>query len=132
MPVYCYRRSDNGEIEEVFMTSAEMLRRQRRDGSITLDDGTKAIRDMGAEHGGFQDTPGTWPQRSDAMGVAVEQIPQARAKSIRDGVPTDFTPDGRAILTSRAHRKRYGESIGMYDRNGGYGDPRKRGVIRDG
>ena len=37
------------------------------------------------------------------------------------------TRDGRAIFNSRAHRKRYCESIGMFDRNGGYGDPQRRG-----
>jgi len=44
----------------------------------------------------------------------------------RKGVPTDYTRDGCPIFTSRAHRKRYCEAHGYFDRNGGYGDPQKR------
>jgi hypothetical protein len=64
----------------------------------------------------------SWPMYSDALGVNPDQIDEARAESVRMGVPTDFNKDGQAILESRGHRKKYAEANGMYDRDGGYGD----------
>jgi len=80
-------------------------------------------RDFRAEHGGHTDTPGNWPLLSDACGVAHDQVKEAHEESVKAGVPTDFTEDGRAILTSPLHRKKYCEAMGMYDRNAGYSDP---------
>lgn len=88
--------------------------------------GDVAHRDFVAEHRGFAHKPGNWPMRSDAAGVLPIQIGEAREESIKRGVPTEFTKDGQAIFTSAEHRKKYCESHGMYDRNGGYGDPQRR------
>jgi len=66
---------------------------------------------------------GQWPMLSDAAGVHPDEIDQARSEALHHGVPTDFSPDGRAIFTSRAHRRKYCRSIGMHDNDGGYGDP---------
>lgn len=63
-----------------------------------------------------------WPMKCDASGVHPSQIPEARAKAAQAGCPTEFTKDGRAILTSRKHRAQYHKSIGLHDRNGGYSD----------
>ncbi|MBN1460881.1 MAG: hypothetical protein JXA57_15215 [Armatimonadetes bacterium] len=60
---------------------------------------------------------------SMAAGVDPSQVDEARRQSVEMGVPTDFTPDGDAIFTSRSHRKRYCEKVGLHDRDGGYGDP---------
>lgn len=122
MPTYVYRRVDNDERVTLHMTITELMKRQRRDGSITLDDGIEAIRDFTALRIGAQ-TEWTEPLLSDAAAVHPEQIPEARADSVRRGVPTDFAPDGRAIFTSRSHRKRYCRAIGLHDNDGGYGDP---------
>lgn len=81
------------------------------------------IRDIRAEHSGFQNTAGNWPMKSDAAGVASHQVKEAYEHSVKNGVPTQFTSDGRAIFTSRAHRKKYCQLIGLHDRNGGYSDP---------
>jgi hypothetical protein len=83
-------------------------------------------RDLLAEQGGVVHRCGCWPMYSDAAGVAEHQVPEAMAHSRRIGIPTDFTQDGRAIFTSREHRKKYCEAIGLYDRNGGYSDPQRR------
>ena len=69
-----------------------------------------------------------WPMYSDALGVSPSQIKEAREESIRMGVPTDFTKDGRAILRDKGHRRKYAEANGMYDRNAGYGDPQPKTV----
>jgi hypothetical protein len=61
--------------------------------------------------------------KSDALGVQPEQIPEAVEASARAGCPTQFTRDGRAILTGPAHRKALARSLRLHDNNGGYGDP---------
>lgn len=64
-----------------------------------------------------------WPILSDAMGVSPTQVDEMRRLAKERGVNTDFTPDGRAILTGPAHRAAHARAFGFYDRNGGYGDP---------
>lgn len=70
----------------------------------------------------------TWPMESDAAGVHPSQIEEARAHSIAHGVPTEFTPasqgehGGKAIFTSRKHRRDYLRICGLHDNHGGYGD----------
>ena len=68
----------------------------------------------------------TYPLCSDTLGVHPDQRMDAVRESINLGVPTDFTPDGRAILESKGHRKRYAEALGYFDKDGGYGDPKRR------
>jgi len=67
-----------------------------------------------------------WPMASDAMGVHPDQIAEVMEYDRKHGVPTEYTADGRPILTSREHRKRYAEAHRFFDRNGGYGDPQRR------
>ena len=125
MPVYCYR-DRRGKLYEIPMSVKEMLRKQRKDGTIRWK-GKVLKRDMVAEMKGFKNSPGAWPLYSDAAGVAPDQVKEAYEHSVRIGIPTEFTPDGRAIFRSRRHRKEYCEAIGLYDRNGGYGDPQRKG-----
>lgn len=86
-----------------------------------------ACRDIAADHrtappkNRIKDVK-NWPMVSTAAGVAPDQAKEAHAKSIRDGVPTRFTKGGDAVFESRSHRKRYLKTIGMIDRNAGYGD----------
>jgi hypothetical protein len=68
----------------------------------------------------------TYPMKSDAAGVHVSQRMDAIAESHAMGIPTDFTPDGRAVFESANHRKRYCEAIGHWDKDGGYSDPQRR------
>jgi len=72
---------------------------------------------------GSRNVKAKWPMKSDGGGVHPKQIEEMREKCKRHGVTTDFTPDGRAIFTSRGHRKRYCRLFGMHDKDGGYGDP---------
>lgn len=62
------------------------------------------------------------PKLSDALKVHPRQIPAAMARDKRHGVPTDYHPDGRPIITSRAHQKRLIKSLGYFNQDGGYGD----------
>jgi hypothetical protein len=113
MPTYCYSR--NGEVIEQYYPMGEAPQRVRLGRRVYE-------RDYTAERA-LTRPPANWPMESDALGVHESQIEQARAESVRVGVPTDFTRDGRAILTSPGHRKRYAEAIGFFDRNAGYSDP---------
>lgn len=86
-----------------------------------------AERDFCAEHGGVFHRAGLWPMKSQALGVMPSQIKEAKDYAAKHGVSVDFTPDGDAILTSRKNRREYAELYGMYDKNGGYGDPQRGG-----
>ena len=63
-----------------------------------------------------------WPILSDALGVHPLDVAQAEADAKAKGVQTEFLADGRAVLTDRAHRKKYLKAYGFHDRKGGYGD----------
>lgn len=62
------------------------------------------------------------PIVSDALAVHPDQVTEAVQDAKQKGVPTEFLPDGRPILTSRSHRKAYLKAYGFHDRSGGYGD----------
>lgn len=65
---------------------------------------------------------GWTPICSDALAVHPLDRQEAMDDARRKGVPTDFLPDGRPVLTSRSHRKAYLKAYGFHDRGGGYGD----------
>lgn len=121
MPVYCYRTED-GEKVELLMTVSERNRRER-DWIVVLDDGRKAKRDLRAEHGGFKANISGWPMKCDAAGVHPDQAKEAYDESVRMGTPTEFDrTTGQAVFRDRAHRRDYLRSVGLHDRDGGYGD----------
>ena len=115
MPRYCFTdRQGNTICRFYLMTKVPK--------QFTLA-GTVFKRNICAEHANTKHTPGNWPMKSDAAGVHPDQIKEAHQHSIKIGIPTEFTPDGRAVFTGRKHRKDYCRAIGLHDRNGGYGDP---------
>jgi hypothetical protein len=63
-----------------------------------------------------------WPRLSDAFGVAPSQKNEAQEQSIKLGVPTEFTDDGRAILKSTTHQRDLQKALGLHNRDGGYGE----------
>lgn len=118
MPAYLFTCDKCGVTSERIMLMSE-----RADSVDCHKCGRKALRDIPAEHRGVgQLRCGTWPLKSDAAGVHPAQAKDAYEKSVRDGVPTDFTKDGQAVFTSARHRARYCRSIGLIDRNAGYSD----------
>lgn len=120
MPVYCFTTIKSKKtVERVYRISKVPWR-------IKVD-GEWAARDIAAEHAGFKDTPGAYPYFSDAMGVNPDQIKDAVEADRRAGFTTEYHPETGALkVTDRVFRKRFAESQGLYDRNGGYGDPQKR------
>ncbi len=119
MPIYCFRcpKCDN--------TFEEVRRVKDYEApAVCLDCDCDAWRDLRVEHSGIRDSGcAAWPKYCDASGVHPDQIPEAREHLRSRGVPTDFLPDGRAVYTSRGHRKKALKAVGMHDRNAGYGDP---------
>ena len=131
MPVYCYRREDTDQLVERVCTCQEKDLVQKVDENgkhyIILDNGVRAFRDIATEQRGARSFPGNWPQYCDAVGVGDGQQKEAYEDSVKMGVPTRFDSEGRAEFLSRAHRKRYCEAYGFFDKSGGYGDPQKGG-----
>lgn len=92
---------------------------------ITLDDGRKAQRDIGAEcdaRAGLTRRAGTgiYPLLSDALGVHPNQRREAHEHSVKHGCATNFVEDGRAEIRNEKHHNALKRSIGCYDRNAGY------------
>jgi hypothetical protein len=121
MPVYIFNVIKTGQSVERLMTVDELLKCKVAEGQYMLPEGL-AVRDHGAEHGGFKHSPGNWPMYSDAAGVHPSQAKQASEDCAAKGVPTRFDSEGRAIFESRGHRKAFLRAHGMVDKSGGYGD----------
>lgn len=71
------------------------------------------------------------PIVSDALAVHPRQVKEATEHATKLGVPTDFQPDGRPVLRTRAHRAAYLRAYGFFDRDAGYGDPAPGMTKRD-
>lgn len=67
----------------------------------------------------------TYPMWSEAMGVHPSQVAEAMELDRKLGVQARYSETGQVEFTDAIHRKRYLESHGMYDRNGGHSDPQR-------
>lgn len=121
MPIYVYETPD-GEFHEVSMTIAEMMERQDGGDSITLQDGRVGTRNYRAEQIDMQRNKrcDLWPRLSDAIGVGEDQVAKAYQDSVDRGVPTEFTPEGCAVLRSKGHEARYLRAIGYHHTDEAY------------
>lgn len=114
MPSYVYEKPD-GELVELTMTVRQMQRRQRKDGSIRLKDGTRAMRYWGsADCVANTPRPAGWPLECWALGVLKRQIPEAAQSAKRAGIPTEFNAKGNPIMTSPTHMRRYMNWCGVH------------------
>lgn len=116
MPFYSYTTLEGRTVERKF-------RMGKAPRSISMGDGTQAFRDIVADFNGRRAICSTYPFTSDAAGVHPSQVAAARAQSVKDGVPLQFTKDGAAVFESASQRRKYLKSVGLYDRNAGYSDP---------
>jgi hypothetical protein len=82
--------------------------------------------DVAAQQIEVRSTPGTYPMECDAAAVHPTQVREHQEILAKRGVKTQYTSDGRPIFRDAAHRKHHCETIGLYDRNGGYSDPQPR------
>jgi len=114
MPKYCYTTESGVTVEQNHSMSSVPKR-------VRVGD-EWGYRDFAAEHGNHATGSGNWPMKSWAAGCNPNQVGEFTKASAERGVPTEFTKDGKAVFTSRGHRKKYLKAFGMHDRNAGYGD----------
>lgn len=121
MPVYCFQCPKCGTNSEVVRPMADAEKPLRCSCKAAM------VRDLKAEHGGRRITGG-WPMVSTAAGINPDEVEEFKKIDARHGVPTQYTPDGDPIFTSRSHRKRYLQLHNLFDRDAGYSDaaPRNR------
>lgn len=121
MPIYEFRTED-GDVVELVMPFAEFDRRVK-DGKITLDDGREAHSYFNP-HAGISTVPSCYPMVSSAAGVHPGQIKEHMEHLRQKGCgEVEHTKDGDVIFHDKRQRKKVCEALGLYDRNGGYGDP---------
>ena len=121
MPTYEFK-TDDGEIVELFMPFSEHDRRVK-DGVIKLDDGRMA-KTYFNPRAGISTVPANYPMVSSAAGVHPGQIKE-HMDHLRKagGGEVEHTRDGDVVFQDARQRKKVCETLGLFDRNGGYGDP---------
>lgn len=67
-------------------------------------------------------TPSNWPQYSEAFGCLPSQVEEFTKDCAENGIPTEYTRDGRAIFRDRDHRRQFYQWQGKHDKNGMYRD----------
>jgi hypothetical protein len=72
--------------------------------------------DLAAGYMGNAQSAAGWPRRSEALGCHPKQIEQQMEFLKRRGVPTEFTPDGAAVVTCPGHQKQLLKALGYVDR----------------
>jgi hypothetical protein len=90
--------------------------------SVSQEEFDRAFPPVREVAGGPTSLTGTSPHASEALAVHPGQVQEAVESAKRMGVPTEFLPDGRPIMRSRAHQKAYLKAYGFKNRDGGYGD----------
>lgn len=124
MPIYEFQTAD-GDVVEMVMPFAEFDRRVK-DGKITLDDGREATSYFNP-HAGISTVPSCYPMVSSAAGVHPGQIKEHMAHLQAMGCgQVNHTKDGDVIFEDKRQRKKVCETLGLFDRNGGYGDPQAK------
>lgn len=135
---YLYRVRSTGELVGVNMCLGEKLERERPGGFLTLPDGEEAARAFGEELEKDGLIPrrkasvkrnAKWPMVSINAGVNPDQVNELRDFWRQHGVTgCDVLPNGDVVWESRSARKRDCEARGLYDRDGGYGDPQPKNL----
>ncbi len=129
MPMYEFI-TEEGEIVELQMPFSEFDKRVK-DGEIVLEDGRKA-KSYFNPHKGTKTYPSCYPMVSSAAGVHPGQIKEHMAYLQSKGCgQVDHTKDGDVIFRDKHQRRKVCEALGLFDRNGGYGDPAPKHRTKD-
>lgn len=108
MPCYCYTpKKGRGKIVERLYPMGEAPK------EIVVD-GRPYERNIAAEHTS-RHVGDIWPIYSEAAGVLPTQVKEATENWRKAGVPTEFTPDGRAVFRDPAHRRAFLKKAGLVD-----------------
>ena len=127
MPVYTYSCLECGAQRELVQPISKRRPKRLRCTSC----GEFCVRDVAADFNNRrQGRCSTWPLVADfSSEVNEEQAAAAVAADAKAGVPTQYvkTEGGAApVWTGPGHRARWCRAHGLFDRNGGYGDPQRR------
>lgn len=128
MAIYQYTTADHSDTFDESYPIGTAPRFLRRNGRRYHLDITAAWRGSAAQKAQKAHGCSTWPMPSLAAAVHPDQVPEAMEHDRKHGIPTQYTDHGEPIFTGPQHRKRYCEVHGLYDRNGGYSDPQRRGA----
>lgn len=124
MPTYQFV-TDQGQSIEMHMSMSEFDRRVKDD-TIVLDDGTTAKYDWSG-HSFISTVPQNYPMVCTSAGVHPSQIKEHTEHLRQQGCGfVEHTKDGDLVFNDKKQRKKVLETLGMYDRNGGYSDPSPR------
>jgi hypothetical protein len=129
---FLYRDTETLELLEVEATTREILD-QESHGFLTLPGGREVRRSVGEElrRDGVEprrksrvNSRAKWPMVSVNAGVSPSQISELRQHWQERGITgCDVMPNGDVVWESRQARRIDCKSRGIYDRDGGYGDP---------
>jgi len=122
MPLYEFKREDNGEVVERFFQSwrkAPRVLTAKNDPNRALPEGVTAKRILSGglkdRHGrGSQPLYGKWPIHSDALAYHPNQV----TRKLKEHIGADIDPDGRPILENPQHRRKVLKAVGAVDRSG--------------
>lgn len=114
MPMIPYKAADDTQIEEFFWPTQPIPDTLTRDGKRFRRDRT-IQGDAGVGRRTTGD--GCYPKLSDALGVHPSQRGMAVEQARRAGVPTEFTHDGRAHITSAAHQRKLEKALGFFNKS---------------
>jgi len=127
MPTYLYVDEEKDQEVSLVLTCSKKESLEIDSNGTIVYEGTTLKRNLMKELGGFNHYAGAWPLHSVAAGVGPDQVQEATEHAKAIGVPTEFDKQtGDAIFIDKRHRKRYCEKRGLYDKNGGYGDPQRK------
>ncbi len=124
MPVYEFK-TDDGELVDLSMSFKDHDRRVKN-GQIKLSDGRTAKTYWGGMSS-ISTVPSNYPMVSSAAGVHPGQIKEHMDHLRSQGCgQVNHTKDGDIIFESKGQRKKVLETLGMFDRQGGYSDPQPK------
>lgn len=114
--IYLYR-DKKGNIVEISMPFAEMMKREKPDGTLRHK-GKTLRRDIVSEHStkGLPASKG-WPMECDALAVHPSQVKDQMAHDRKMGVNVGYSPEGSVIFENKAQKDKYLKAHGFHDRN---------------
>lgn len=80
---------------------------------IEVSPGRKRHIPLGGDRAAIRRKVSRYPLHSDALGCNPDQRQASCAEARRHGVPTEFDHEGRAVLTSSEHHRKYARLYGM-------------------
>jgi hypothetical protein len=83
----------------------------------------RSVKPSDLDVGVFSASPAAWNMESWSAGINPDHVQEQMAVDRLLGVPTEYTTEGDAVFTDRAHRRKYLATHGCFDKSGGYSDP---------